>query len=123
MAATKTAKRGTSTSRSKKARSSTKAGSSKSSAKTASSTQSKSSTKQGRSAKSSASLKAGDKVEWSTPQGKTRGTVKGKVTKDTKVKDFKVKASSSNPKVMVQSDKTGKKAAHSAKSLKKVGKK
>ena len=30
-------------------------------------------------------FKQGDKVEWNTPQGKTRGTVKKKLTSDTEV--------------------------------------
>jgi Hypervirulence associated proteins TUDOR domain len=30
-------------------------------------------------------FKQGDRVEWNTPQGKTRGTVKKKLTSETKV--------------------------------------
>ena len=30
-------------------------------------------------------FKQGDKVEWNTPQGKTRGTVKKKLTSNTEV--------------------------------------
>ena len=38
-------------------------------------------------------FKQGDKVEWNTPQGKTRGTVKKKLTSDTEVGGQKVNAS------------------------------
>jgi Hypervirulence associated proteins TUDOR domain len=65
-------------------------------------------------------LKQGDKVEWETSQGKTKGTVKKKVTRSMKIKGHTVKASKENPQVLVKSDKTGKQAAHKAKSLKKV---
>jgi hypothetical protein len=66
------------------------------------------------------SLKRGDKVEWETSQGKTKGTVKKKVTKPMKIEGHAVKASKENPQVLVESDKTGKQAAHKAKSLKKA---
>jgi hypothetical protein len=71
-------------------------------------------------AKKSTSLKSGDKVEWQTPQGKTKGTVKQKVSKSTTVKGHKAKASKQEPQFLVESEKTGKKAAHKAKTLKKV---
>ena len=54
-------------------------------------------------------LKKGDKVEWNTPQGKTSGTVKEKLTSETKIKDHKVAASKENPEYLVESDKSGKK--------------
>jgi Hypervirulence associated proteins TUDOR domain len=69
---------------------------------------------------SKSSLKQGDKVEWETSQGKTKGTVKKKVTRSMKIKGHTVKASKENPQILVESDKTGKPAAHKAKSLKKV---
>lgn len=64
-------------------------------------------------------LKKGDKVEWSTSQGKTEGTIKKKLTSETKIKDHKVAASKENPEYLVESDKSGKKAAHKPESLKK----
>jgi hypothetical protein len=65
-------------------------------------------------------LKRGDKVEWNTPQGKTRGHVVKKVTHETHVKGHKVAASPDNPEFLVKSDKSGKEAAHKPESLKKV---
>jgi hypothetical protein len=64
-------------------------------------------------------LKKGDKVEWSTPQGKTRGTVRKKLTSTTKVKGHTAKATKKEPEYLVESEKTGKKAAHKAGALKK----
>ncbi len=66
------------------------------------------------------SLKQGDKVEWNTAQGKTKGTVKQKISKSMKVEDYKVKASENAPQFLVESEKTGKKAAHKARALKKL---
>ncbi len=65
-------------------------------------------------------LKTGDKVEWETPQGKTVGTVKKKLTKPTEIKGHHVAASEENPEFLVESEKSGKKAAHKPESLKKV---
>lgn len=65
-------------------------------------------------------LKKGDAVEWNTPQGKTHGTVKQKLTKPTEIKGHHVAASPENPEYLVESDKTGKEAAHKAESLKPV---
>lgn len=66
-----------------------------------------------------ATLKKGDQVEWETPQGKTSGTVKKKLTSPTKIKDHKVAASKDNPEYLVESEKSGKQAAHKDESLKK----
>ncbi len=62
-------------------------------------------------------LKQGDTVEWNTPQGKTRGTVKEKVTGEKRVgnkgqKGTKVKGSPDDPRYLVESEKSGKQAAH-----------
>ena len=65
-------------------------------------------------------LSKGDKVKWNTSQGETKGEVKKRITSDTKIKDNKVKASKDNPKYVVESDKTGNKAAHKPDSLKKA---
>lgn len=69
------------------------------------------------------SLKKGDKVEWETSQGKTSGTVKKKLTSPTDIKGHHVAASKDNPEYLVESEKSGKPAAHKAESLKKKGKK
>lgn len=65
-------------------------------------------------------FKQGDKVEWSTPQGKTRGTVKKKLTSDTEVGRQKINASEDYPRYLVESEKSGKEAAHRADALSKV---
>lgn len=64
--------------------------------------------------------KGGDQVEWMTSQGKTSGTVKKKLTSKTKVKGHKVAASKDNPEYLVESEKSGKKAAHKPEALKKA---
>ena len=65
-------------------------------------------------------LKQGDEVEWNTPQGKTRGTVKKKLTSRTEVGGQKVAASEEDPRYLVQSAKSGKEAAHKPEALEKV---
>lgn len=65
-------------------------------------------------------LKKGDKVEWGTSQGKTTGTVKKKLTSPIKIKDHKVAASEDNPEYLVESRKSGDKAAHKAGALRKI---
>lgn len=65
-------------------------------------------------------LKKGDKVEWETSQGTTSGTVKKKLTSETKIKGHKVAASKDNPEYLVESDKSGKEAAHKPEALKKA---
>lgn len=67
-------------------------------------------------------LKGGDKVEWETSQGKTQGKVKKKLTSPIKIKDHAVAASNENPEYLVESDKSGKSAAHKPGSLKKLKK-
>jgi DUF2945 family protein len=64
-------------------------------------------------------LKAGDKVTWKTSQGKTSGVVKKKLTGKTKIKSHVVSASKKNPEYLVQSSKTGARAAHKPSALKK----
>jgi hypothetical protein len=68
----------------------------------------------------SETLKEGDKVEWQTSQGKTRGVVERKLTRPTKIKRHEVKASKEHPEYLVKSEKTGAKAAHKPDALKKV---
>ena len=57
-------------------------------------------------------FKQGDRVEWKTPQGKTRCTVKEKLTSETEVGGQKVNASEDDPRYLVESEKSGKEAAH-----------
>jgi hypothetical protein len=65
-------------------------------------------------------FKKGDKVEWNTSQGKTTGEVKKKLTSPTDIKGHHVAASEDNPEYLVESDKTGKEAAHKPDALQKV---
>ena len=69
--------------------------------------------------KQSSQFKPGDRVEWNTSQGKTSGRVVKKQTSSTKIKGHEVAASRTHPEYIVQSEKSGKKAAHQANALKK----
>lgn len=62
----------------------------------------------------------GDKVEWNTPQSKTRGTVKKKLTSRTEVDGQAVATSDEDPRYLVESEKSGKEAAHKPGALEKV---
>ena len=69
-------------------------------------------------------FKKGDRVKWNTPQGETTGTVKKKLTSDARVgndgqKGTKVSASKDDPRYVVESEKSGKQAAHKPDALKK----
>ena len=57
-------------------------------------------------------LKKGDRVEWNTSQGKTRGTVERELVGETKIKEHNVAASPDNPEFLVKSEKSGAVAAH-----------
>ncbi|RFB93543.1 hypothetical protein B5K11_13500 [Rhizobium leguminosarum bv. trifolii] len=65
-------------------------------------------------------LKKGDEVSWGTSQGKTEGRVVKKQTSPTKIKDHTVKASAAQPQYIVESDKSGKRAAHKPDELRKI---
>ena len=65
-------------------------------------------------------FKKGDKVEWNSAQGKITGEVNKKLTSPTDIKGHHVAASKDNPEYLVESEKTGKQAAHKPDSLKKV---
>lgn len=65
-------------------------------------------------------LKKGDEVEWNTSQGKTTGTVKKKMTSPIDIKDHHVAATKDNPEYLVETEESGKEAAHKPESLKKV---
>ena len=64
-------------------------------------------------------FEAGDKVEWNTSQGTTRGTVKRKLTSPTKIKEHEVKASKEEPQYLVESE-SGAEAAHKPSALRKA---
>ena len=65
-------------------------------------------------------LKPGDKVAWKTSQGTTEGKVVRKQTSPTKIKSHEVTASPEDPQYIVESGKTGAKAAHKPAALRKT---
>ena len=68
----------------------------------------------------STGFKKGDKVTWETSQGKTEGKVVKTRTSDTTIKRHKVKASKDDPQVIVESSRSGKRAAHKPDALHKA---
>jgi len=62
----------------------------------------------------------GDQVQWNTPQGKTRGKVKKKLTSSTEVGGQKINASEDDPRYLIESEKSGKESAHKPDSLSKA---
>jgi hypothetical protein len=67
-----------------------------------------------------AELREGDAVTWNTPQGETRGRIVEIVTERTEVKGQTLDASEGDPRYIVESDKTGERAGHTADALTKV---
>ena len=68
---------------------------------------------------SSKDFKVGDKVSWSSTQGKVTGSVKKKLTAPMDINMHHVAASPDNPQLLVQSAQSGKMAAHKPAALKK----
>ena len=66
------------------------------------------------------SLKPGDRVTWETSQGATAGRVEKKLVKPARIKGHRVAASPEEPQYLVESEKTGAKAAHKPGALKKA---
>lgn len=65
-------------------------------------------------------LKAGDTVKWDHSQGATEGKVVRKLTRPTQIKGHKVAASNDHPQYLVESAKTGARAAHKPSELRKA---
>jgi hypothetical protein len=65
-------------------------------------------------------FKKGDRVQWNSSGGETVGKVKKKLTEPTDIKSHHVAASEENPQYLVESEKTGKEAAHKPESLQKI---
>jgi len=65
-------------------------------------------------------VKIGDRVSWGTSQGKTEGKIVDRKTKDFQLAKQHFKASEDEPKFIVESDKTGAKAAHAKSALTKL---
>lgn len=59
----------------------------------------------------------GDRVSWNTEQGRTRGRVVDRKTKDFQLAGRTFRASGDKPMFVVESDKTGARAAHRATAL------
>ena len=66
------------------------------------------------------SVKVGDKVGWDSSGDHSTGEVVKKLTSPTRIKGHKVAASKDDPQYLVESAKSGKKAAHKPESLTKV---
>lgn len=69
----------------------------------------------------SKAFRKGDHVEWDTSQGATQGQVVRKQTSPTQIKGHNVKASKEYPQYIVESDKSGKRAAHKPGELRRKG--
>ncbi|MGI4894523.1 MAG: DUF2945 domain-containing protein [Janthinobacterium lividum] len=65
-------------------------------------------------------VKKGDHVSWKTPQGETEGKVVERKTEDFELYDKQRRASQDDPQVIVESDKSGKEAAHKESSVQKI---
>ncbi|MET0162162.1 MAG: DUF2945 domain-containing protein [Microbacteriaceae bacterium] len=66
------------------------------------------------------SISVGDRVSWSTPQGRTQGKVVERKTKDFSLEGNDFTASDDEPKLIVESEKTGARAAHKPGALRKL---
>jgi hypothetical protein len=62
----------------------------------------------------------GDHVSWNTSQGRTRGHVVEKKTSDFEFAEQHFTATSEEPAFIVESEKTGAKAAHKGSALRKL---
>ena len=65
-------------------------------------------------------FRKGDTVKWDHSQGTTTGKVVRKITSETQIKGHKVAASRDNPEYIVESGKTGARAAHRPEELRKA---
>ena len=57
-------------------------------------------------------IKPGDRVAWNTSQGRASGKVVKKLTSKMRIKGHTAKASKGEPQYLVESEKTGARAAH-----------
>ncbi|MCW4385926.1 DUF2945 domain-containing protein [Salinibacterium sp. SYSU T00001] len=65
-------------------------------------------------------ITVGDRVSWNTSQGRTHGKVVEKKTKDFRFAEQDFTASDDEPAFIVESEKTGAKAAHKESALRKL---
>ena len=66
-------------------------------------------------------LAKGDRVSWNTPQGRTHGTVVAVREKDFDFADQRFTASAEDPAFIVESEKSGARAAHHRSALRRIG--
>jgi hypothetical protein len=62
-------------------------------------------------------LRKGTPVEWNTPQGPTQGKIVEKKVSDFELEGYTHRASEDEPQYVVESAKTGARAAHKASAL------
>lgn len=67
-----------------------------------------------------ADVQVGDRVSWDTSQGRTQGKVVERKTRDFTFDGQDFKASQDDPRFIVESEKTGAKAAHRGSALNKL---
>jgi hypothetical protein len=65
-------------------------------------------------------LKKGDRVSWNTSQGRTRGEIVEKKTSDFTFAEQHFTASAEEPAYIVESEKSGDRAAHKGGALRKL---
>jgi hypothetical protein len=65
-------------------------------------------------------LKPGDKVSWESSGGSSTGKVVKKLTSTTRIKGHVAKPTKDDPQYLVESDKSGGKAAHKPEALRKA---
>ncbi|RLK52574.1 DUF2945 domain-containing protein [Microbacterium telephonicum] len=65
-------------------------------------------------------ISVGDRVSWNTSQGRTRGVVREKRVRDFTFDDQRFTASDAEPAFIVESEKTGRSAAHKGSALRKL---
>lgn len=65
-------------------------------------------------------ISVGDRVSWNTSQGRTRGVVREQRVRDFTFDDQSFTATSDEPAFIVESEKTGAKAAHKGSALRKL---
>ena len=65
-------------------------------------------------------IRIGDKVSWNTSQGRTHGRVVKRLTSRTMVGGTEIRATRDDPRFVVESEKTGARAAHTADALRKA---
>ncbi len=65
-------------------------------------------------------MKVGDRVSWDTSQGRTQGRIVERKTKDFQLAKQQWRASEDEPMFVVESEKTGAKAAHEPSALRRL---